>query len=84
MFSIFTLELYPILQSNVLQFFGLVVEVGGGGSFIVLPVDKTGRVDHNVHKVHIYYRLLVLLFLTVIQCTLRTLKIVLGNYERNE
>jgi len=33
------------------KFVGLVVEVGGGGSFIVLPIDKTGRVDHNVYKV---------------------------------
>lgn len=33
------------------KFVAVVVEVGGGGSFIVLQVDKTGRVDHNVNKV---------------------------------
>ncbi len=37
------------------KFLGLVVEVGGGGSFIVLQIDKTGRVDHNVCKVTFIY-----------------------------
>ena len=38
------------------KFLGLVVEVGGGGSFIVLQIDKTGRVDHNVCKVIFIYK----------------------------
>ena len=33
------------------KFLAVVVEVGGGGSFIVLPLDKTGRVDHCAAKV---------------------------------
>ena len=49
----------PVLTSHLLfifillQFVGLVVEVGGGGSFIVLPLDNTGRVNHNIYKVRI-------------------------------
>ena len=33
------------------SFLAVVVEVGGGGSFVVLPLDRTGRVEHNVWKV---------------------------------
>lgn len=33
------------------KFLAVVVEVGGGGSFIVVPLDKAGRVDHTVSKV---------------------------------
>jgi coronin-2 len=33
------------------KFLAVVVEVGGGGSFIVVPIDKTGRLDHTVAKV---------------------------------
>ena len=33
-----------------------MVEVGGGGSFIVLPVDNTGRVNHNTYKVSFVLR----------------------------
>jgi len=33
------------------KFLGVVVEVGGGGSFIVIPLDRTGRVGHNSWKV---------------------------------
>ena len=44
------------------KFLAVVIEVGGGGSFIVLPLNETGRVGHHVSKVHNslcgYYRLL--------------------------
>ena len=33
------------------KFLAVVVEVGGGGSFIVIPLDKAGRVDHTASKV---------------------------------
>jgi len=33
------------------KFLAVVVEVGGGGSFLVVPLDKCGRVDHNSWKV---------------------------------
>jgi len=33
------------------KFLAVVVEVGGGGSFIVLPLSSTGRVDHHIWKV---------------------------------
>ena len=33
------------------KFLAVVVEVGGGGSFMVLPLSRTGRVEHNVWKV---------------------------------
>lgn len=33
------------------KFLAVVIEVGGGGSFIVLPLDDTGRVGHHVSKV---------------------------------
>ena len=29
------------------KFLAVVVEVGGGGSFVVIPLDRCGRVDHN-------------------------------------
>ena len=28
-----------------------MIEVGGGGSFIVLPLDEKGRVPHSISKV---------------------------------
>ena len=33
------------------KFLAVVIEVGGGGSFIVLPLNETGRVGHHVSKV---------------------------------
>lgn len=33
------------------KFLAVVVEVGGGGSFLVVPLDKVGRVDHTASKV---------------------------------
>ena len=33
------------------KFLAVVIEVGGGGSFIVLPLDVTGRVGQHVSKV---------------------------------
>jgi coronin-2 len=33
------------------KFLAVVVEVGGGGSFIVIPLDKAGRIDHTASKV---------------------------------
>ena len=33
------------------KFIAVVVEVGGGGSFVVLPLASSGRVDHNAWKV---------------------------------
>ena len=33
------------------KFIAVVVEVGGGGSFIVLPLNETGRVGHHASKV---------------------------------
>ena len=33
------------------KFLAVVIEVGGGGSFIVLPINETGRVTHHVSKV---------------------------------
>ena len=33
------------------KFLAVVIEVGGGGSFLVLPLDATGRVAHHVSKV---------------------------------
>ena len=31
-----------------------MIEVGGGGSFIVLPLDDTGRIGHHVSKVGVH------------------------------
>lgn len=33
------------------KFLAVVVEVGGGGSFLVLPLDDVGRVNHTASKV---------------------------------
>ena len=33
------------------KFLACVIEVGGGGSFIVLPLDEKGRVPHSISKV---------------------------------
>ena len=33
------------------KFLAVVVEVGGGGSFLVTPLDRVGRVDHSAPKV---------------------------------
>lgn len=33
------------------KFLAVVIEVGGGGSFIVVPINETGRVGHHVSKV---------------------------------
>ncbi len=33
------------------KFLAVVVEVGGGGSFLVLPLDQVGRVSHSLSKV---------------------------------
>jgi coronin-2 len=33
------------------KFLAVVVEVGGGGSFVVLPLDRTGRVGQSASKV---------------------------------
>lgn len=33
------------------KFLAVVVEVGGGGSFLVWPLDQTGRIAHAVSKV---------------------------------
>lgn len=33
------------------KFLACVVEVGGGGSFVVLPLDRTGRADYAASKV---------------------------------
>ena len=33
------------------KFLAVVVEVGGGGSFVVLPLSTSGRIDYNVWKV---------------------------------
>eukprot|EP00090_Calanus_glacialis_P031332 TRINITY_DN5161_c0_g1_i1.p1 TRINITY_DN5161_c0_g1~~TRINITY_DN5161_c0_g1_i1.p1 ORF type:complete len:623 (-),score=166.62 TRINITY_DN5161_c0_g1_i1:111-1979(-) len=33
------------------KFLAVVVEVGGGGSFLVLPLEKCGRIEHNSWKV---------------------------------
>ncbi|CAH1404030.1 unnamed protein product [Nezara viridula] len=33
------------------KFIAIVTEVAGGGAFIVLPLDKTGRVDFNAYKI---------------------------------
>jgi len=33
------------------KFLAVVVEVGGGGSFLVLPLDEKGRIPHAVSKV---------------------------------
>ena len=33
------------------KFLAVVVEVGGGGSFLVLPLDQTGRIPHAASKV---------------------------------
>jgi coronin-2 len=33
------------------KFLAVVVEVGGGGSFVVLPIEKMGRLDHAASKV---------------------------------
>ena len=34
------------------KFLAVVIEVGGGGSFIVVPINETGRVGHHVSKVY--------------------------------
>jgi coronin-2 len=36
------------------KFLAVVVEVGGGGSFVVIPIDKTGRSEHVAKKVYYY------------------------------
>ena len=36
------------------KFLAVVIEVGGGGSFIVLPLDDTGRIGHQVSKVGLH------------------------------
>jgi coronin-2 len=33
------------------KFVAIVVEVGGGGSFVVIPIEKTGRAEHVARKV---------------------------------
>jgi len=33
------------------KFLAVVVEVGGGGSFLVVPIEKTGRIEHDSWKV---------------------------------
>ena len=33
------------------KFVAVVVEVGGGGSFVVVPAEKTGRLEHHAPKV---------------------------------
>ena len=33
------------------KFIAVVVEVGGGGSFVVLPLDRVGRADYMAPKV---------------------------------
>ncbi|XP_014292543.1 coronin-2B isoform X2 [Halyomorpha halys] len=33
------------------KFIAIVTEVAGGGAFIVLPLEKTGRVDFNAYKI---------------------------------
>jgi len=33
------------------KFLAVVVEVGGGGSFLVLPLDQTGRIPHAASKI---------------------------------
>ena len=33
------------------KFIAVVVEVGGGGSFVVLPLDRVGRTDYMAPKV---------------------------------
>ena len=33
------------------KFLAVVVEVGGGGSFLVLPLDENGRIPHTISKV---------------------------------
>ena len=33
------------------KFLACVIEVGGGGSFIVVPLDEKGRVPHSISKV---------------------------------
>ena len=43
------------------KFLAVVVEVGGGGSFLVLPLDQTGRIPHAASKVrNILVRLLLI------------------------
>ena len=33
------------------KFLAVVVEVGGGGSFVVVPLERTGRLEHSAPKV---------------------------------
>ena len=33
------------------KFLAVVVEVGGGGSFLVIPLERSGRVEHTASKV---------------------------------
>ncbi|XP_075230829.1 coronin-2B-like isoform X2 [Lycorma delicatula] len=33
------------------KFVAIVTEVAGGGAFLVLPIDKTGRIDFNISRV---------------------------------
>ncbi len=33
------------------KFVAVVVEVGGGGSFVVVPAERTGRLEHSAPKV---------------------------------
>ena len=33
------------------KFLAVVVEVGGGGSFVVLPLSRTGRMDYSLPSV---------------------------------
>ena len=37
------------------KFLAVVVEVGGGGSFLVLPLDEKGRIPHAVSKVSSFF-----------------------------
>ena len=45
------------------KFIAVVVEVGGGGSFVVLPLDRVGRTDYMAPKVR------------ELQCTQRSTRI---------
>ncbi len=45
------------------KFLAIVVEVGGGGSFLVLPLDNTGRLTHSVSKVTFPHFLVISFFI---------------------
>ncbi|KAA0723018.1 Coronin-1B Coronin-2 [Triplophysa tibetana] len=40
----------PLCAAN-LKFIAVIIEAGGGGAFLVLPLTKTGRVDQNIPTV---------------------------------